>query len=69
MHKTMPNATAEVSTTRETLVALVVRRTTVAQALAAGSLRVTGDATCVAALFDMLDDFALQFDVVTPRLS
>jgi alkyl sulfatase BDS1-like metallo-beta-lactamase superfamily hydrolase len=69
MHKETPDVTAQVSTTRETLVALIVRRTTVTQALAAGSLRVTGEASCVVALFDMLDEFALQFDVVTPRLS
>jgi alkyl sulfatase BDS1-like metallo-beta-lactamase superfamily hydrolase len=66
MHKKSPDAAAQVSTTRETLVALIVRRTTVTQALADGRLRVVGDASCVAALFEMLDDFALQFDVVTP---
>ena len=64
--KTAADATAGVTTTRETLVALIVRRTTVAEAVQAGRLQIDGDAACVSALFDMLDDFAMQFDVVTP---
>ena len=66
MHAEVSNATAEVSTTRETLVALIVRGVTVAQAVESGGLKIEGDAKCVAALFAMLDDFSMQFDVVTP---
>lgn len=66
MHAEVSNATAEVSTTRETLVALIVRGVTLAQAVESGGLKIEGDAECVAALFAMLDDFSMQFDVVTP---
>lgn len=64
--KQEPAANATVSTTREVLVALIVRRTTVAEAVAAQRLTIEGDADCVAALFEMLDDFSMQFEVVTP---
>lgn len=57
---------ATVTTTRPVLVDLCVRRTTVADAIATGALAVDGDASVVIALFDMLDDFALQFEILTP---
>ena len=59
-----PDAT--VTTTRPVLVALCVRQTTVTEALAAADLAIEGDADAVIALFDMLDDFPLQFDILTP---
>jgi alkyl sulfatase BDS1-like metallo-beta-lactamase superfamily hydrolase len=61
------NAAATVSTTRAVLVDVILRRKTVAEASAAGLLRIKGDAAPVEALFEMLDDFALQFEVVAPR--
>lgn len=64
--KAEADASASVVTTRDTLVALIVRKFTVAEAVAAGSLKISGDASCVPALFDMLDDFSMQFEVVTP---
>jgi alkyl sulfatase BDS1-like metallo-beta-lactamase superfamily hydrolase len=67
MDKTVADADAAVSTTRDTLVALIVRKQSVAQAIEAGTLRVEGDVGIVTALFEMLDDFALQFEVVAPR--
>jgi alkyl sulfatase BDS1-like metallo-beta-lactamase superfamily hydrolase len=67
MGKEAADADARAATTRETLVALMLRRTSVADAVAAGRLRITGNADCVEALFDMLDDFRMQFPVVTPR--
>ena len=68
MDKVEPGAAAAVSTTRATLVALIVRRTTVVEAIGAGRLTIAGDAGCVNALFGMLDDFSMQFEVVTPGL-
>ena len=51
---------------RDTLVALVLRRQSVAEAIEAGALAIDGDDGVVVALFDMLDDFELQFPVLTP---
>ncbi|MFQ5974396.1 MAG: alkyl/aryl-sulfatase [Alphaproteobacteria bacterium] len=61
-----PEADATVTTTRATVVALCLRRTTVAKAIAGGDLTIDGDDAVVATLFDLLDDFTLQFDIVTP---
>jgi alkyl sulfatase BDS1-like metallo-beta-lactamase superfamily hydrolase len=66
MGKVDASATASVTATRVTIVSLVVRKLTVAQAIEAGKLHVQGDASRVSALFEMLDHFAMQFDVVTP---
>lgn len=59
-----PDAT--VTTTRETLVALVVARVSVAEALERDLMTVDGDQSVIATLFDLLDDFQPQFDIVTP---
>ncbi len=67
MDKTVPDADAAVSTTRDTLVELIVRKQSVAQAIEAGALRAEGDVTLVGALFEMLDDFSMQFEIVAPR--
>jgi alkyl sulfatase BDS1-like metallo-beta-lactamase superfamily hydrolase len=64
--KVAPEAQARVAGSRATLQALVLKRTTPAQAIRDGSLACEGDTGCVEALFDMLDDFHLMFDVVTP---
>ncbi len=61
-----PDADATVTTDRATLVALVVRRATVAEAIADGALEIDGDRAVVETLFDLLDDFPLQFDILTP---
>jgi len=53
-----------VTLSRDTLVALIVRQTTVAKA--AGEGAIAGDATLLAKLFDALDDFELMFDILTP---
>ena len=66
MNVNVPEPTAQVHTTREVLVALIVRQTTCEEAQKAGKLKVEGDATCLPALLEMLDDFSMQFDVVTP---
>lgn len=57
---------ATVTTTRPVLVDLCVGETRVVKALDGGRLAIDGDADTVAALFDMLDDFPLQFDILTP---
>lgn len=67
MDKASPDVDATVSTTRDALVALIVRKQSVAQTIEAGALRIDGDAGLVAALFEMLDDFSMQFEVVAPR--
>jgi len=64
--RTAEAAAATVTTDRETLIDLILRRRGVAEAQANGRLKVDGDAGVVAALFVMLDDFSLQFDVLTP---
>jgi alkyl sulfatase BDS1-like metallo-beta-lactamase superfamily hydrolase len=60
------NADLTVHTTRETLVALVIRKLSVTEALASGTLEVVGDPTKLEQLFELQDDFDLQFDIVTP---
>jgi len=66
MGKQEASADASVATARATLVQLILRRTSVAQATQDGALTGEGETGCVAALFDMLDDFQLMFDIVTP---
>jgi len=67
MDRVEPAAVATVTTTRATLVDLILRRKYVAQAVSDGVLGVKGDVAPLEALFAMLDDFALQFEVVAPR--
>ena len=64
--KVAPEAQARVAGPRATLLQLILRRATPAQAIQDGSLACEGDGGCVDALFGMLDDFQLMFDVVTP---
>ena len=60
-------AAASVTTTRATLDAIVVRKTTPIEAVQSGALRIEGDPSRLAALFTMLDPApGLMFDVVTP---
>lgn len=60
-------ATASIVTTRQVLDEIMLRRTTVQQAQASGALRIEGDASRLAALFDMLDQpGGLMFDILTP---
>ena len=60
-------AVATVTTTRATLDALVLRKTTAPEALMSGALKVEGDASKFALLFGMLDQpGGLMFDVLTP---
>jgi alkyl sulfatase BDS1-like metallo-beta-lactamase superfamily hydrolase len=66
MGKVDAGAAASVTATRATIVSLTVRKMTVAQAIETGDLCVQGDVSRVSALFEMLDDFSMQFDVVTP---
>ena len=66
MGKTAPAAEASVATSRETLIHLLLRRVDVAEAKDAGALSITGDETIVVELFELLDDFTMQFDIVTP---
>ena len=60
-------AAASVTTTRATLDAIVVRKTTPIEAVQSGALRIEGDPSRLAALFAMIDPApGLMFDVVTP---
>jgi alkyl sulfatase BDS1-like metallo-beta-lactamase superfamily hydrolase len=67
MDRVEPAAAASVTTPRATLVDLILRRKYVAQAVSDGVLGVKGDVALLEALFAMLDDFALMFEVVAPR--
>ena len=66
MGKTVEGAGTAVATTRDVLVGLCLKQVTVAQAVEAGGLSVEGDAAPLTALFAMLDDFALMFDILSP---
>ena len=57
MGKQAPSAAVSVATTRETLDALALKRTTPAQAIQSGAFTVTGDWQILPRLFGMLDDF------------
>ncbi len=61
------NAVAQVTTTRATLDALVLRKTTAPEALMSGALKIEGDPSKFALLFGMLDQpGTLMFDILTP---
>jgi alkyl sulfatase BDS1-like metallo-beta-lactamase superfamily hydrolase len=62
------DAVASIRASRDLVVALNVRRTNVAEAVAAGNLAIDGDVAAVEQLFAMLDDFTMMFDVVAPSL-
>jgi len=60
-------AAASITTTRATLDAIVLRKTAAPEAMAAGDLRIDGDASRFAMLFGMLEQPAgFMFDVLTP---
>ena len=59
-------ADVSVTTTRAVLETIALEPQRLAEALATGESRVTGDAARLAALFAMLDDFKLMFEIVTP---
>ena len=65
--ETAATADATIRLARATLVDLVVKRTSVTDAVTAGSIEVAGSAKAVGELFDLLDDFDLQFPIVTPE--
>jgi alkyl sulfatase BDS1-like metallo-beta-lactamase superfamily hydrolase len=64
--KQAADAACTVTATKDALVGLIVGRTTVDQTIKDSALKVDGDAGALAALFDMLDDFPLMFDILTP---
>ncbi len=59
-----PTAGSSITLSCETLVALIVRQTSVVQASGEGNI--SGDATLLAKLFDSLDDFELMFEILRP---
>jgi alkyl sulfatase BDS1-like metallo-beta-lactamase superfamily hydrolase len=60
-------AAASVTTTRATLDALVLRKTTAPEALMSGALKVEGDAAKFAVLFGMLEQpGGMMFEILTP---
>ncbi len=60
------DAAATVGLTRQTLVALIVRQTSVAKAVADGAIAVQGESGLLEKLFEALDDFELMFNILTP---
>ena len=52
---------------RAVLNRLVLREVSFADAVAQGHVRIDGDATKVAELFGLLDDFSLMFEVIEPK--
>ncbi len=63
-----PDAVASVRASRDLIVALNTRQTTVAEAVASGGLKIDGEVAVVEQLFAMLDDFEMMFDVVAPSM-
>lgn len=64
---TSPAAVASVTTKRATLDEIVLRRTTIADALAAGAVKIDGDLSRLSALLAMLEaSVGMMFDVLTP---
>jgi alkyl sulfatase BDS1-like metallo-beta-lactamase superfamily hydrolase len=60
-------AAASITTTRDTLDAIVLGKTTAPEAMKAGTLRIAGDPSRLAALFAMLDKpTGIMFDILTP---
>ena len=57
---------AIVTTTRPILEAIAFKRLSFAEALASGKLSVEGHSSKPQALFDMLEDFEMMFEVMTP---
>lgn len=61
------SAAASVTTTRATLDAIVLRKTTPVDAMQAGAFRIDGDPSRFAVLFGLLDQpVGFMFDVITP---
>ncbi|MDF1730848.1 MAG: alkyl sulfatase dimerization domain-containing protein [Minwuia sp.] len=66
MGKVAKAPAATVTTTREVLVGLIVGKVSVADAITSGVLGIDGDRAVIEDLFDMLDTFGMQFDILTP---
>jgi len=67
MNEGAGRADTSVTTTRATLDAIVLRKTTIPDALASGALRIDGDMAKLGALFAMMDEpRGMMFDVLTP---
>jgi alkyl sulfatase BDS1-like metallo-beta-lactamase superfamily hydrolase len=60
------DADATVTMTRQTLVALIVKETSVARAIEDKAIDVEGERELLEKLFDSLDDFELMFNILTP---
>ncbi|MGD9879231.1 MAG: alkyl/aryl-sulfatase [Reyranella sp.] len=67
MNEWSDKATASITTTRETLDAIVLQRLAAPEALMSGKLRIEGDLSRLPALFAMLDQqMRMMFDILTP---
>ena len=67
--KQAPNADATVTLARSTLDAVALQRTTFADAVKAGLVKVDGDPRKLDELMSMLDTFKVMFEVVEPKPS
>jgi alkyl sulfatase BDS1-like metallo-beta-lactamase superfamily hydrolase len=61
-----PAADVSVTLSRDTLTTIVMRQTTLAAATEAGLVQVAGDASRLAELLDLIDDFPASFPVIEP---
>jgi alkyl sulfatase BDS1-like metallo-beta-lactamase superfamily hydrolase len=66
MGKVATDSTLNVKLTRETLVGLIVKKLNTLEAIERGLVELEGDESVLGELFDMLDDFHMQFDILTP---
>jgi alkyl sulfatase BDS1-like metallo-beta-lactamase superfamily hydrolase len=64
--KAAKDPSASVSLTRETLNNIMLKQTTLKDAMAKGDVKVSGDQAKLAEVFGALDDFPFWFNIVTP---
>jgi linear primary-alkylsulfatase len=65
--KQVSNADASIALTRETLEGIILQRTTLADAVKTGSIKLDGDPRKVEDFLAMLDTFQTMFEVVEPK--
>jgi alkyl sulfatase BDS1-like metallo-beta-lactamase superfamily hydrolase len=65
--KSVADADASLALSRDTLNDIALRRTTMADAIQAGRIKVSGDAGKAVELFSLLDTFNPNFEIVEPK--
>jgi alkyl sulfatase BDS1-like metallo-beta-lactamase superfamily hydrolase len=66
-NKQADDADASLTLKRDTLNAIVLRRTTLAEAIQSGQIKATGDSSKAVELFSLFDTFNPNFEIVEPK--